>query len=99
MGVSVSLILIAVGAHLDDAQQVAALLALLPELVARATPEMCELRLQGKGERLRVHPGEHQHLARGGIGDDGRDQPVGIELGLEGRAGFDLGRRAARGEL
>ena len=50
------------------------------------------------GQRLGVHPGEHQHLAGGGIGDDRRDQAVGVELGLEDEARLDLAGRAARGK-
>ena len=50
------------------------------------------------GQGLGVHPSEHQHLARGGIRDDGGDQAVGIELGGKGKAALDLGLSAALGE-
>src|SRR3989304_6716883 len=56
-------VLVAVGAHLDDALRVPALLALAPEAAARPRPIMCFPRFDGSGKRLVIHVGEHQHLA------------------------------------
>src|SRR3990172_9574910 len=65
-------ILVAVGAHLDDALRVPALLALAPEAAARPRPIMRLARLDGAGKRLFIHVGEHQYLAGpGGGGDHG----------------------------
>ena len=91
-------VLIAVGAQLAHAQEVAAFLALLPKLVARSAPEMADARLERQRQRLGVHPGKHQHLAGGGIGDDRRNQAIGVELGLEHEALLDLAGRPARGK-
>src|SRR6185312_12752719 len=56
-------ILVAVRAHLDDALDVAALLALPPQPVARTRPVIRLSRLDGAGQGGGVHVGEHQHFA------------------------------------
>ncbi len=38
-------------------------------------------RIKRELERLCVHPGEHQHVARLDVGNDGGNQAVGINLG------------------
>src|SRR6185503_14665199 len=89
-------VLVAIGAQLAHLEHVAAVLALPPELGPRAAPEMADAGLEREGQGFGVHPGEHQHLARGGIGDDGGDEAVGIELGGKGHSLLDLGVRPAR---
>src|SRR5581483_965527 len=91
-------VLVAIHAHLAHGEDVAALLALLPEAPARAAPEMGNARLERECESLGIHPGEHQYLAAAGVGDDGRDQAVRVELGLKHESLLDLGGRAAPGE-
>ena len=39
-----------------------------------------------KSQRLGIHMSHHQQHAVTGIGDDGCDQPVGVEAGREGLA-------------
>ena len=39
-----------------------------------------------------IHMRDHQHVARFGIGNDSRDQAVGVELGFERQAFFDVMR-------
>jgi hypothetical protein len=56
-------VLVAIGAHFDDTLGVAAFLAFAPKTSARARPVMRFPRLDGAGERVRVHVSEHQHLA------------------------------------
>src|SRR5205085_6737681 len=73
-------ILIAVELHGLDPLRVAAGLALHPELIAAAAPEGRLASRERLVERLAVHPGEHQHLAGGGILHDRRHQAVLIEF-------------------
>ena len=91
-------VLVAVDPDLRDVEHVAALLALLPDLLPRAGPEVGDTRLDREPERLPVHPGEHQHVAALRRRHDRRDQPVGIELRLERIATLDLRGRPARRE-
>ena len=60
--------------------RVAAGLALHPELLARAAPEMRLARCDGGFERSAVHPGHHQHATGFLFLDDGRDQPVPVKF-------------------
>ena len=70
---------IAVDVEADEPQDVAALLALAPESVARPRVEVDLAGLERRRERLGVHPGEHQDPAVGGVLDDRRRQAVGTE--------------------
>ena len=63
--------------------RVAALLALAPELAARARPVMRLAGLDGAGERLGVHIGEHQHLAGRGRGGDDGNRPSASKRGAK----------------
>ena len=56
-------VLVAVDAGLDDPLNLAAGGALAPERLARAAEVVGLAGLQGAGQRLGVHPGDHQHLA------------------------------------
>ena len=64
-------VLIAVDPHLANAEHVARRLALAPKPPAAARPEMRVARSPRRRERFGVHMGDHQHLARGGVGHDG----------------------------
>src|SRR5690606_6066566 len=75
-----------------------AFLTLLPDALARARPEMREACFDGEGDRLCVHPGEHQQVAGVRVRDDRRDQTIRSELGLEHVAMLDFFGRAARSE-
>jgi tyrosyl-tRNA synthetase len=75
---------VAVRGDVDDSQRVAARLALLPERVARSRVEVDVAGRERRVERLAVHPGEHQHLAVGGIADDRRDETVAAEANASG---------------
>src|SRR5262245_27461521 len=79
-------VLVAIGAQLDHALRVAALLAFAPQAPARARPVMRLARLDGAGERLGVHVGEHQHFARLGRGRDNGEKPVLVEARSENGA-------------
>src|SRR5262249_17715622 len=57
-------VLVAVDAHLDDALGVAGLLALAPELAARAAEVPGITRCNGARERFRIHMRDHKELAR-----------------------------------
>src|SRR5690606_14799123 len=91
-------VLIAIRPDLLNAQEISALLALLPDPLPRARPEMRQPRLDGERQRLGVHPGEHENVTGIGIGDDRRDQSVRPELWLENIAALDLLGRPAGGE-
>src|SRR4029078_9715305 len=88
-------VLVSVDAHLHHALGVAALLALAPQLAARARPVMRFARLDGAGESLGVHVGEHEHLAGRGRGRDHGQETVGVEARREDRSllAFGLARR------
>ena len=81
-------IFVAIHEPADDALGVAAGLAFEPELAARATPVGHESLLESHGEGFAIHPGEHEHAARGALGaggflDDYGNQPVGGEFEIE----------------
>ena len=62
--------------------RVAAGLALHPELLARAAPEMGLAGGEGGLERGAVHPRHHQHAPGGLLLDDRGDEAVGVEFQL-----------------
>src|SRR5262249_6438249 len=67
-------VLVAVGADLADAEDVAGRLALLPERAAAPAPEMREPRLGRPGECLAGRVRDHQHVAaREVLGHDGHE--------------------------
>src|SRR5262249_59450470 len=74
-------ILIAVGAHLDDALGVPGALALAPERVARAAEIPGLARGDGLAQRLVVHVRDHQNVAGRSIGGDARHQSGRVEFG------------------
>ena len=67
---------VAVDREVDEPQDVAARLALAPQPVARPRVEMDLAGRDGRGQRLGVHLGDHQHAAVGDVLDDGRHEPV-----------------------
>src|SRR5262245_260882 len=79
-------VLVAIGTNLDHALRVAALLAFAPQASARARPVMRLARLDGAGERLGVHIGKHQHLARLGRGRHDGKEAVLVEARSENGA-------------
>jgi len=88
-------VLVAVGVDFLHPLDVAGFLAFDPELVARTAPVGSLFRLQSVTERLGVHEGEHQHLARGDVLRDAGDEAVGAEFRLKRGAKLDLGRGGA----
>lgn len=84
-------ILVAVDTHFVNLLDLAGGIALAPERPPAAAVVMRLARLEAAGERLRIHIGEHQDLARLRIGGHGGQETVGIEFGHEDCAGFDLG--------
>ena len=60
--------------------RVAAFLALHPELLARAAPEMRPARLDGFLERRSIHPSHHDDAAALLFLDDRRDQSVRVKF-------------------
>ena len=90
---------VAVEPDLAHALDVPRLLALVPQLPARARPVVHLARGGGALERVAVHPREGEHLAGVRVLGDRRRQPVGVPAdGVEPRAhrGFpdlDAGRR------
>ena len=61
---------------IGDGDPVSVLQQTLTELATPAAQRACE--------RLVVHPGEHQHLPRGGVLSDCRNETVGVEPHLGG---------------
>src|SRR5690606_8838517 len=55
-------VLVAVRSDFANAQEVAALLALLPDALPRARPEVRQSSLNRERQGLGVHPGEHEGL-------------------------------------
>src|SRR6056297_56132 len=76
-------VLVAIDAHFLDALDLAAGGALVPEFVARAGPVMRLAGLEGFGERLCVHMGDHEDTLGIGIHRHRRDQALGVEAGGE----------------
>ena len=74
---------VAVDAELEEPLALAGGRALAPQLAPRARPVGDLAGPQRFGEALGVHPREHQHRARAGLGDR-RDQAIRVEP--EGRA-------------
>src|SRR5215470_14461505 len=66
-------VLVAVNAHLEDALGVAGLLALAPQLLARAAEVPGVTGCDGARKRLGVHVRDHQELARLRVGRDASD--------------------------
>src|SRR5439155_11481558 len=73
-------------------ENVAARLALLPQLVARAAVEMDLARPQRLVERLAIHVREHQHRAGRGVLRDRGDEAALVEADLLGHVASTLGR-------
>ncbi len=73
-------VLVAIDADLDDVLLVAGGVALAPEALARARPVDGAAGVDGELQRLGVHPGEHEDVARVGVLRDGGDEAVGVEL-------------------
>src|SRR5581483_2666484 len=70
---------VAVVAQALNALHVAGALALVPELLARAAPEVRLAGLARPLQRLLVHVGEREHLACAGVLDDAGDESVLVE--------------------
>src|SRR6266508_3886677 len=70
---------VAVHPDLLHVLDVAAGLALAPQLVPRTAPEHGPALVQGPLHRFPAHPGHHQHLAVLGVLDDGREQASIVE--------------------
>src|SRR5690606_13913019 len=75
-------VVVAVDAHVEHALRVAGLLALVPQLPARARPIHGLAQFGGARERLAIHPREHQHVARGRLLRDHRNEPVFVPAHL-----------------
>jgi len=91
-------VLVAVDAHLDDALPVARRFAFAPEAPSGTAEVPRFARRDGLLQCLRVHVGDHQHVARSRIGHHAGDEPIGIELRCEGATFLDLLGRPALGE-
>ena len=50
----------------------------------------------GLGQRFGVHVRDHQHVARGGVGSDAGDEPVGVEFRRQRRTFFKVCGGAGR---
>ena len=85
-------ILVAIDPKLLHALDVAGGLALLPQLPARAAEIPGLAALAGLGQRLGVHVRDHQDVAIAGVGHHRGDQTVGVELGKQREAFFDVVR-------
>src|SRR5437016_4364768 len=91
-------ILVAVDAHLDEPLRVARGLAFAPQPLARAAVVPGLAARDRLGQRLGIHMGDHQHLARARIGRNAGDEPVGTELWRQRATLLDLFGRATRRE-
>ena len=78
---------VAIGADVDEVEEIAAGLALAPRAAARAAVEGDEAVGDRRVERGAVHVAEHPHFAGGGVLDDGGDEAV--HLGPVERVGVD----------
>src|SRR5690606_16796734 len=90
-------ILVAIGAQFGDPQEIAGRLALFPQLLPRARPEMRNPGVEGARKRFRVHMGKHEQLAIVSGTDHGRDQPIRIETRGKAAAFLERMRIAWRG--
>src|SRR5262245_8618206 len=71
---------VTIQAQIDDSLSGARGLALVPKLLTRTAPEPGLASPQGPRQTFGVHMRDHQNLARVVVLDDGRNQPVIIEL-------------------
>ena len=77
-------IAVAVDRPVDEPQDVAAGLALVPEAVAGPGMEVDVAGRRRRGQRLGIHVADHQDPAVGGVLDHGRDEAVQPESGTSG---------------
>ena len=91
-------VLVAVDAHLHDALAVTRGFTFAPEALARAAEVAGFAARDGLLQRLRVHMGDHQHVAGLRIGHHAGDESLGVEFGREGKTFLDLFGRDALGE-
>lgn len=73
-------VLVAIHAHFDNILRMAGRFTLDPQFAARARPVGRPARRQRRGQRLGIHPGQHQHLAARRVLCDRRYQSVSIEF-------------------
>ena len=78
---------VAVQAQRADRLGVARRRALVPQLVARAAPEVQLAGLARARERLRVRVGQREHLARAPVLDDDRDEAPLVVADVHGQIG------------
>ena len=71
-------VVVAIESHRMHLLKVAALFALVPETVARAAPVDRLAALGGGGQRLAVHPRDHQHVLAAALLGDHRHQAGGV---------------------
>jgi len=83
-------VLVAVDSHLDNALGMTGGFAFAPEASARAAEIPGFAGGDSLLQRLRVHVGDHEHVARSRIGDDTSDEPIGVEFGRKHAAFLDL---------
>src|SRR5580658_2314048 len=69
-------VVVAISGDRNNAQAIAAGLALHPQLLASAAPKSDEARLQRGGVTDRVEKTQHQHLASSGVLHDSGDQSI-----------------------
>nr|GEU28313.1 hypothetical protein [Tanacetum cinerariifolium] len=73
-------VLVAVEADFQHFLRVARFLALVPQFFARAAPVHGFAQLDRFGQRVAVHPGEHQHVVTAGLLGDDRHQAVFVPV-------------------
>src|SRR5690606_26577044 len=83
-------VLIAIGAHLVDGLEIAGGFALLPDRLARSAVIMRNPAFDRQRQSLCIHMRDHQQFAIGDIGDDSRDEAIGVEERGEGARAFLL---------
>ena len=83
-------ILIAIDAHFDDMQEIAAAFAFLPEPLPAARIEMDGAAVTAPVQRFGIHMPYHEDGTVGDIRHDGCQQAVPIKFQIDFRAGFAI---------
>src|SRR3569623_1608 len=83
-------VLIAIHPHLDNALDMTRRLTFAPQLLARAAEVPGVAGLDGPAQRLIVHVGDHQHVARAGVGRHAGHKPGRVEARSERKPLFKL---------
>src|SRR5262245_4601517 len=85
-------VLVGIDPQFDHVLNMAGRLAFLPQRLARAAEVPGFAACDGFAKSFLIHVRNHQHVARFRIGDNCRDQAIGVEFGRERQALFEIVR-------